>query len=83
MTLEFTCAEVSMFQWERLMADAKPFDPDALEAMILEHCPGVAESLSLGEGLWNPWHEQAAETDTHYIYVHSAIEYFFCKEATV
>ena len=77
MYLETTCADVTLNQWEQLMANNKPFNYDKLVKKIKKELPDLYNDLCLN--LYNPWWEQCAQTKTHYILVHSAIEYFIRK----
>ena len=71
------CTELRLSEWERLMKGARPCSYEGLVAQILTDEPGIYHSLLLN--LFNPYAGQCAETDTHYILVHSIIEYFFEK----
>ena len=75
-SLEATCVGVSQSKWDRLMDGHVRADKAEVERLIKKHCPKVAKSLSIG--LYNPYN--AYRTDTHLVYVHSSIEYFFIIE---
>jgi len=77
MYLESTCADVSMVEWEKLMFGAKKYSSRKLVKMIKTEMPELYEGLSLKYP--NPYSGNTAETGTHYILVHSAIEYFIRK----
>ncbi len=74
------CADISAREWDYLTRDSKPFPERELRDMIRRDCPAVARKLMIDRpDLYNPYGDLCAETPTHYIYVHSAIEYFFKK----
>lgn len=77
MFLECTCADITMQQWEELMQNAKPIKYNKLLKLIKNNIPSLYNGLALQ--FPNPYAEQATETETHYILVHSAIEYFIKK----
>ena len=72
--LECDCTCININEWERLMENAVETDGQELREMIKIHEPDLYESLALD--FRNPYEGQSQKTDTHYIYVHSAIEYF-------
>lgn len=72
--LEHTCASVSLQKWESLMQGAKKADGAKIKGMIKKQLPGLYEDLALM--FPNHYESSAMRTDTHLIYVHSAIEYF-------
>ena len=78
MYLECTCADVSIDKWNELMANAKECDYDELVEKIRKKLPSLYESLCLR--FYNPWRNDCKETETHYILVHSATEYFIRKD---
>ncbi len=74
------CADISAREWERLTRNSTPFPERELRDMIRRDCPAIARQLMIDRpDLYNPYGDLCAETPTHYIYVHSAIEYFFRK----
>ena len=77
MYLETTCTDVTIDQWEKLMANNKPCNYDKLVRKIKKELPDLYNALCLN--LYNPWWEECAQTETHYILVQSAIEYFIRK----
>ena len=77
MYLECTCQNISYSQWEILMKDAKPINYNWLKHKIKKHLPNLYDTLCLD--YYNPWENEAYRTKTHYILVHSAIEYFIHK----
>jgi hypothetical protein len=77
MELEYTCCEISLDKWNDLMNGAKPINYDWLKNKIRKHLPNLYKDLCLDFG--NPYGQQSKVTKTHYILVHSAIEYFIKK----
>lgn len=77
MYLECTCADISVKKWNKLMKGAKPTNGKWLRNKIQKHLPELADALALD--FPNPYEENSCATKTHYIYVHSAIEYFIRK----
>lgn len=59
------------------MKGAKPMSYNWLKRKIKKHIPDLYENLSLD--YYNPWENEVCRTKTHYILVHSAIEYFIHK----
>ena len=77
MYLEYTCETISLSKWERLMQGARKASYKNLVRLIKKEIPELYSSLSLD--LYNPWENDCQQTKTHYILVHSAIEYFIRK----
>jgi hypothetical protein len=77
LTLECDCSQISLSEWESLMENAVDADGEALRKKIKEDIPELYEALALD--FYNPYEQQSQETETHYIYVHSAIEFFLRK----
>ena len=75
---ETNCTQVNSNQWERLMKNVKPTDYDKIVKRIKKDLPNLYNELALN--LNNPYKDQCAETKTHYILVHSMIEYFIRKK---
>ena len=72
-----SCCEINQSEVDRLMEGARPCSYDNLVAQIRTDEPDIYRKLALD---WsNPYAKQCTETDTHYILVHSLIEYFFEK----
>lgn len=78
MWLEATCSTVTYEQWKSLMKGAKPLNYEWLKRRIKKHLPSLYKELCLDFG--NPFADQCKVTKSHYILVHSAIEYFICKK---
>ena len=76
MYIECTCSNITMDKWERLMEGAKRMDKRLHHGLIRRELPELYEALSLN--LRN--HYRYFQTRTHYILVHSAIEYFIAKD---
>ena len=77
MELEYTCCEVTLDKWNDLMKGAKSINYDWLKNKIRKHLPDLYRDLSLD--FYNPYGHQSSVTKTHYILVHSSIEYFIKK----
>jgi hypothetical protein len=78
MYLEHTCADVTYEEWQRLMRGARPLSYDWLRGRLRRQIPSLYKALALDYP--NPYAEQCKTTRTHYILVHSAIEYFIRKQ---
>lgn len=78
MTYECNCSDISLSRWNELMNGAKPIKYQWLIKKIRKHIPGLYRELLLD--LYNPYHHQCKSTKTHYILVHSSIEYFIRKQ---
>jgi len=78
MYLDCTCADINQSKWDALMKKTRKFSYKKLVKLIKENMPDVYGGLALN--LYNPWAHQTKQTDTHYILVHSAIEYFIRKK---
>ena len=79
MYLECTCADVTEKQWERLMHNARRMSYKKLLSLIKNNLTDLYYGLGLQYP--NPYSTQCRQTDTHYILVHSAIEYFIRKDS--
>lgn len=77
MELECTCVGIGIDRWQQLMKGGKPLDYNWLVKKIKKHMPELYKELGLG--YYNPYREHAKVTKTHYILVHSSIEYFIRK----
>lgn len=76
MTYECCCADISIGKWEILMKNARRMNKKILNKLVKQNLPELYNALSLD--LFNPYNY--FQTPTHYILVHSAIEYFIRKE---
>ena len=77
MYLEATCTSISLPEWERLMYGARKASYKNLLRIIKRDIPDLFHDLALE--FPNPYAHQCKQTATHYILVHSAIEYFIHK----
>ena len=76
-SLDCTCVGIGVNKWERLMKGATRANKRKLNALVRKEMPELYEALALN--LYNPYHYY--KTKTHFILVHSSIEYFLLKEA--
>lgn len=77
MLYETNCSQVTQAEWHVLMKGARKCSYRLLVKRIKEELPFLYNGLCLN--LSNPWCDQCKQTKTHYILVHSAIEYFIRK----
>ena len=77
MELECTCTEINLDRWNDLMKGSRPISYNWLRNKIKRNLPDLYDGLCLDFN--NPYGEQSRVTKTHYILVHSAIEYFIKK----
>lgn len=77
MYLEFTCISISLNQWNELMKGARKASYKKLVSMIKKEIPQLYYDLALNFS--NPYQYQCKQTKTHFILVHSSIEYFINK----
>ena len=68
------CTEIASQRWEKLMDGAKKASGVKIRKMIKEQIPELYHGLALQ--FYNPYEVNSKKTKTHYIYVHSSIEYF-------
>ena len=78
MYLECTCIGIGIERWNRLMEGNKPLNYEWLRRKVKKHLPELYDSLGLD--YYNPYENQTRVTKTHYILVHSSIEYFISKQ---
>jgi hypothetical protein len=78
MYLEYTCSDITINEWESLMKDSRRANYKNLVRRVKQELPDLYNCLGLNYN--NPYKYQTRETKTHYILVHSAIEYFINKE---
>jgi hypothetical protein len=78
MYLECTCENISIDRWNELMKGAKKVSYKRLVNLIKKELPYLYNELTLQ--YYNPWENDCKQTKTHYILVHSAIEYFIKKD---
>lgn len=77
MYYETNCTAVSIDKWNALMKGARKCSYKRLVAKVKKEIPELYNSLFLD--CYNPWKNDCKQTKTHYILVHSAIEYFIHK----
>ena len=77
MEYETNCTQIDITKWNALMKGARKCSYKKLVARIKKEIPSLYESLCLD--IYNPWEGDCQQTKTHYILVHSAIEYFIRK----
>ena len=78
MYLEGTCGNITADKWNELMKGAKPINYHWLINKIKRELPHLYNKLTLD--YYNPYANQCKVTKTHYILVHSMIEYFIRKK---
>lgn len=71
----FNCTEITSTRWIELMEGAKKANGSKIKGMIKKQFPELYNGLCLD--FPNPYEQNRKRTKTHYIYVYSAIEYFF------
>lgn len=77
MIYECCCEDITFDKWKVLMHGARKCSYKRLISKIKREIPSLYEQLMLD--VPNPYAEQCRQTDTHYIIVHSMIEYFIRK----
>ena len=77
MVLECTCVTISNEKWKLLMKGSKPINYKWLVNKIKRELPSLYNDLRLN--IYNPYGEQSRVTKTHYILVHSMVEFFIKK----
>ena len=70
-----TCVNIQT--WHKLMKGARPMSYKWLKSRIKHKIPSLYDNLGLD--FYNPWENDCKRTKTHYILVHSGIEYFIHK----
>lgn len=78
MELECTCENITIDRWYELMKGSKPINYNWLKNKIKREIPCLYTQLCLD--YINPYADQCRVTKTHYILVHSMIEYFIRKK---
>ena len=77
MRYECCCEDVTFDKWKQLMKGARKCSYKRLVKKIKENIPELYNQLILD--IPNPYAESCKQTKTHYILVHSMIEYFILK----
>ena len=72
------CTDITLEQHRELCRNSRPASYKALVRKIKKDLPDLYDKLALD--FPNPYDENCAQTRTHYLLVHSAIEYFISKE---
>lgn len=78
MYLECSCIGIGLEQWNKLMKGARKASYKRLVSKIKIELPDLFYDLCLD--YYNPWEDSTKQTNTHYILVHSGIEYFIRKD---
>lgn len=79
MYYETNCTQITIEQWRELMKNSRKCSYKRLTGGLKRHLPELYNSLCLQ--FPNPYAGQCRQTKTHYILVHSAIEYFIRKNS--
>ena len=77
MYYETNCTCVNIDEWNQLMKGARKCSYKRLVSQIERELPELNRELCLN--YYHPFESQCKRTKTHYILVHSAIEYFIHK----
>jgi hypothetical protein len=72
-----SCKDITIDRWNELMRGAVPMDYNTLKNIIWKKHPKLYNKLCLDA--YNPYWQDAKQTSTHYILVHSMTEYFIRK----
>ncbi|RHO63747.1 hypothetical protein DW083_21745 [Parabacteroides sp. AF48-14] len=78
MYYETNCTEITAEQWSELMRNNRKCSYKRLIGKLKRYLSELYDSLCLQYP--NPYDGQCWQTKTHYILVHSAIEYFINKQ---
>ena len=71
------CTRMTLRQFDFLMEGAVKANGSKIRRMIKQQIPDLYESLALE--FYNPYESNSQRTPTHYVYVHSGIEYFLLR----
>lgn len=74
---ETDCTSCSFEKWEKLMNQAVKANGKRIKSMIKKQLPDLYHALYLE--FPNHFEHRSKRTQTHYIYVHSGIEYFLAR----
>ena len=77
MYYDTNCTQVTIDKWNALMKGSKKASYKRLVSRIKKELPSLYMELALQ--FPNPYADQCRQTKTHYILVHSAIEFFIHK----
>ena len=78
MHYETNCTEITIERWNELMKNSRQCSYKNLVDKVKKHLPELYSTLCLD--MPNPYGYQSRQTRTHYILIHSAIEYFIKKK---
>ena len=73
-----SCMNVSRRKWDEYMEGAVKANGRKVRRLIKQHLPKLYTELGLN--FHNPYECKCQRTKTHFIYVHSSIEYFLKVE---
>ena len=76
--LECSCISISQHKWNILMEGSVKANGSIIRKLIKKFLPELYNNLALD--YYNPYESQSVRTKTHYVYVHSGIEYFIKKK---
>lgn len=68
------CTCISIHKWNELTKNSVKANGSKIKKLIKKYLPDLYENLALN--FPNPYEHQCTRTKTHFIYVHSGIEYF-------
>lgn len=71
---EATCVGIGQRQWDKYMKGAVKANGSKIRRLIKRHFPDLYYSIGLE--FYNPYESKSKRTKTHFVYVHSGIEYF-------
>lgn len=74
---ECCCNDCGTDKWDKLMTGKRPCSYKRLVSLIKRDYPDMYKRMKLS--LHNPYESMCGQTKTHYIFVHSFVEYFFRK----
>jgi len=74
LVLTCNCSQITERQHDKLYEGSKKADGKKIRNLIKKHLPKLYNELALH--LHNPFEKQCVRTKTHFIYLHSATDYF-------
>jgi len=77
MYYETNCTCISLDEWNTLMKGVRQCSYKRLVKSIKRELPSLYDDLALQ--YYNPFEKQCKQTKSHFILVHSGIEYFIHK----
>jgi len=72
--LECNCSQITEQQHNKLYENSKKANGKQIRNLIKKYLPELYKELALH--LHNPFEKQSVRTKTHFIYLHSATDYF-------